>query len=77
MKSICLITAAIFLTSMSSCSLLGSILKIPTGLLQAVGRTAGISGLTDEAASPIEESPLIEVPKERAESVSVGNQPTE
>jgi len=53
MKATRLIIAALFLSLLSSCSLLNSILRVPAGLLKAVGRTAGI-GLTDEAPDPVE-----------------------
>jgi len=61
-KSIGLIASAIFLTSLSSCSLLGSVLKLPASVLRTVGRTVGVSGLTDEAPAPIDESTTIEAP---------------
>lgn len=54
-KPLCFIAAAICLTTLSSCSLLGSILKIPTSVLSTVGRTVGVSGLTDEAPDPIKD----------------------
>ncbi len=61
MKSIRLIIAAFIMASLTSGSLIGSLLKIPSSLLKSVGRTAGM-GLTDEAPSPIEESPVVESP---------------
>jgi len=56
MKATRLIIAALFLSLLSSCSLLNSILQAPVGLLRAVGRTAGIS-LTDEAPDPVKSIP--------------------
>lgn len=52
--------AALLICSLSSCSLIGSLLRIPASLLQSVGRTVGVGGLTDEAPSPItpENKPL-------------------
>ncbi len=52
MKAIRLTAAALFLSLLASCSLLNSLLSIPTSLLKVVGRTAGI-GLTDEAPDPV------------------------
>ena len=66
MKSIRLILAALIISSLTSCSLISSILKIPGSLLKSVGRTVGV-GLTDEAPSPIEESPIIEAPQTQTE----------
>jgi len=66
MKSIRLIIAALAISSLSSCALIGSILKIPGSILKTVGRTVGL-GLTDEAPSPIEESPIIEAPQPQTE----------
>lgn len=58
MKAIRLISAALFLSLLSSCALIESILKIPVSVLKTVGRTAGVSGLTDEASDPVvSESP--------------------
>ncbi len=54
-KPLCFIAAATCLTTLSSCSLLGSLLKIPTSVLSTVGRTVGVSGLTDEAPNPIKD----------------------
>ena len=61
MKPIRLILIALLLSSLSSCGLIGSILKIPASLLKSVGRTVGL-GLTDESAAPIKSSPVIEAP---------------
>lgn len=54
MKAIRLILIAFCFILLPSCQLLGSLLKVPASLLQAVGRTAGIS-LTDEAPQPVKE----------------------
>lgn len=53
MKAIRLISAAFFFSLLSSCGLIQSIVKIPVGVLKAVGRTAGVSRLTDEAPDPV------------------------
>ncbi len=53
MKTIRLISVAFFLSLLSSCSLIQSILKVPGGVLKSVGRTAGMSFLTDEAPDPV------------------------
>jgi len=53
MKIIRLVTAAFFLSLLSSCGLIQSALKLPVGILRAVGRTAGLNTLTDEAADPV------------------------
>ena len=72
MKATRLIIAALFLSLLSSCSLLNSVLQVPAGLLKAVGRTAGI-GLTDEAPDPVapitveHSSPTKDVKDEAAE----------
>lgn len=60
MKSIFLLATAGLFCSLSSCSLVGSALKLPASLLQSVGRTVGVSGLTDEAPDPVEETEAIE-----------------
>ena len=52
MKTTRLIVAALFLSLLSSCSLLNSVLQAPAGLLRAVARTAGF-GLTDDAPDPV------------------------
>lgn len=46
------ITASLTLLLLPSCSLLGSALKIPASVAQTLGRTVGVSGLTDEAPQP-------------------------
>ena len=53
MKAIRLISAALFLSLLSSCALIQSVLKIPVSVLKTVGRTVGVSGLTDEASDPV------------------------
>lgn len=55
MKAIRLVTVAFFLSMLSSCGLLQSVLKVPTGILRAAGRTVGVSSLTDEAPDPVTE----------------------
>ena len=62
MKPIRLILIAVLLSSLSSCGLIGSILKIPASLIKSVGRAVGVGGLTDESADPIKTSPVIEAP---------------
>ena len=52
MKAIRLILIAFCFSLLPSCSLLGSLLKVPASLLKAVSRTAGI-GLTDDAPQPV------------------------
>jgi|GEM_PF-2953890 len=76
MKSIHLILAALIISSLTSCSLIGSILKIPGGILKTVGRTVGL-GLTDEAPSPIEESPIIEAPQTQTEFSKAQPEPSQ
>jgi hypothetical protein len=53
MKAIRLISAALFLSLLSSCGLIQSVLKVPTSILKTVDRSAGISQLTDEAPDPV------------------------
>ena len=36
-----------------SCKLIGSIVKIPVDVVKSVGKTAGITNLTDEAPQPV------------------------
>ncbi|MCP5537636.1 MAG: hypothetical protein H7A51_15560 [Akkermansiaceae bacterium] len=55
MKATRIIVVAFCLGLLSSCGLVNSLLKIPVGLLRAVGRTAGVSGLTDDAPQPVTE----------------------
>ncbi|NWK57520.1 hypothetical protein HW115_18020 [Verrucomicrobiaceae bacterium N1E253] len=62
MKTLRLFTAAALLCTLPSCSLIGSILKLPASLMRSIGRTAGVSSLTDEAPSPVVESPAIPAP---------------
>ena len=54
MKATRIIIVAFCLSLLSSCGLINSLLKIPVGLLKAVGRTAGM-GLTDDAPQPVKE----------------------
>jgi len=59
MKSTRLIVISLLLCSLSSCSLIGSALKLPGQILQPIGRTIGL-GLTDEAPQPYDDSSLLE-----------------
>jgi len=52
MRSICLLLTAAMLALLPSCSLLGSILKLPASAIKMVTRTAGLNLLTDEAPQP-------------------------
>jgi len=61
MKSTRLIVISLLLCSLSSCSLLGTVLKLPGQILKPVGRTIGL-GLTDEAPQPYDDSSLLEEP---------------
>jgi hypothetical protein len=49
-----ILSVTFFLCLLPSCTLIGSILKIPVGILKTVGRTAGVSSLTDNAPQPVE-----------------------
>ena len=69
MKIIRLLTVAFCLCLLPSCSLLGSLLKIPVSVLKTVGRTAGLSRLSDEKAQPIEDE-AIENATQKEEAVS-------
>ncbi|MBT8038478.1 MAG: hypothetical protein KJO21_13155 [Verrucomicrobiae bacterium] len=53
MKTIRLLSAAFFLSLLSSCGLIQSVLKIPVGVLKTVGRTVGVSQLTHDAPEPV------------------------
>ncbi len=61
MKAIRLITVAFCLSLLSSCALIGSILKIPVSILSTVGRTVGVVHLTDDKAQPVEDHASEEV----------------
>ena len=55
MKSLVLILSCLCVCSLSSCSLIGGILKIPGSILKTLGRTVtsiGPSGLTDDTPQP-------------------------
>ena len=71
MKFFSFIATALFLTFVSSCSLLNSAMKLPTSamqlpasVMQTLGRTAGVVRLTDEAPDPIFESDTEPAPKD-------------
>lgn len=53
MKMTRFLIAAFALSSLSSCGLIGSVLKIPASILKTAGRTVGVSGLTDAPAQPV------------------------
>lgn len=52
MRSICLLITAAMLALTPSCTLLGSILKIPASIVKMATRTVGLTRLSDEAAQP-------------------------
>jgi len=49
-----ILSVAFCLCLLPSCTLIGSLLKIPVGILKTIGRTAGVSSLTDNAPQPVE-----------------------
>ncbi len=61
-RSITMIISAAILSMISSCGLINSVLKIPAGILQAAGRTAGL-GLTDAKPQPIQNQETQELEK--------------
>ena len=52
-KAIHIIAVAISLCLLPSCKLIGSVAKIPVGIVKSVGRTVGISNLTDHPSEPV------------------------
>ena len=74
MKSINLITAAIVLSTLSSCSLLGSILQFPGSLMETVGRTAGLNALTNDAPEPTDETTITDEPNSQPEADQSGKE---
>ena len=61
MKPTRLITAALFLCSLSACQYVAPILKLPGQAITAGSRAVGM-GLTDEAPQPYDDESAIEEP---------------
>ena len=70
MKIIRLLLIASCFALLPSCSVLGSLLKIPTSILKTAGRTVGF-GLTDDAAQPVTEESSETIEKAAAQRKQV------